>query len=161
MKKLVDVIENVQRRATKLVPGLSELSYKQRLQLLKLPTLQYRRYRGDMIETYKLAYGFYDKKLSQSLLTFHSNEDRGYNLRGHNYMIERHQCRKDVRKYSFKLRVASQWNNIPENVVNSPSLNVFKSRLDKLWENEDIIQDPDIDIYTRTSSRRTRYAIIE
>ena len=44
------MIENIQRRATKLIPGLSDLSYEDRLHRLKLPSLSYRRSRGDMIE---------------------------------------------------------------------------------------------------------------
>ena len=58
-------VENVKRRATKLVPGLSTLSYPERLQKLKLPTLAYRRARGDMIETFKLTtyHHDYDKSL--------------------------------------------------------------------------------------------------
>ena len=61
-KKNIDAIENVQRRASKRIPGLSHLTYKQRLEAIKLPTLQYRRYRGDMIETYKMSHGLYDKE---------------------------------------------------------------------------------------------------
>ena len=52
--KDITAIENVQRRATKQVPGLRDLSYEERLKQLKLPTLVYRRARGDMIETYKI-----------------------------------------------------------------------------------------------------------
>ena len=47
------MIENVQIRATKLVDGLGKLKYKDRLTRLNLPTLAFRRIRGDMIETYK------------------------------------------------------------------------------------------------------------
>ena len=46
-------IENVQRRATKELPGMRDLSYIERLKLLKLPTLAYRRLRGDMIKSIK------------------------------------------------------------------------------------------------------------
>jgi len=46
-------------RATKLVHGFSGLSYMQRLQNLQLPTLKYRRLRGDMIELYKMVTGKY------------------------------------------------------------------------------------------------------
>ena len=49
-----DEIENVQRRATKQLPGMSNLSYPERLQKLKLPTLAYRRICGDMIELSKI-----------------------------------------------------------------------------------------------------------
>ena len=52
--KDITAIENVQRRATKYLPSLKNLSYEERLQKLKLPTLRYRRLRGDMIKTYKL-----------------------------------------------------------------------------------------------------------
>jgi len=43
----VDKLERVQKRATKLIPELSKKSYSDRLKALKLPTLKYRRYRGD------------------------------------------------------------------------------------------------------------------
>ena len=49
LKKHIDMIENIQRRATKLIPGLSDLSYEDRLRRLKLPSMAYRRSRGDMI----------------------------------------------------------------------------------------------------------------
>ena len=49
--KDITAIENVQRRATKLIAGLKELSYEERLKQLKLPTLVYRRARGDMKHT--------------------------------------------------------------------------------------------------------------
>ena len=68
--KQKEIIENVQRRATKLVLGLSELSYPDRLRKLKLPTLAYRRARGDMIQVHKMTCqeGGYDKTLP-SILT--------------------------------------------------------------------------------------------
>ena len=55
------LIENVQRRATKQVPSLKQLSYTDRLKKLKMPTLKYRRIRGDMIETFKIVNGIYDR----------------------------------------------------------------------------------------------------
>ena len=59
-KKLINQIENVQLRATKLIPGMHNLSYRERLEKLELPTLQYRRYRGDMIEVFKFSHDFYE-----------------------------------------------------------------------------------------------------
>ena len=58
--KYKDAIENVQRRATKQIPGMKNIPYKECLQRLKLPTLAYRRIRGDMIEVYKLLQGRYE-----------------------------------------------------------------------------------------------------
>ena len=62
--KDIEKVEGVQRRATKVVPGLSEKTYEERLRILKLPTLRHRRIRGDMIETYKIVHGIYDKKVT-------------------------------------------------------------------------------------------------
>ena len=62
--KDITAIENVQRRATKYLPAMKNLSYEERLQKLELPTLQFRRLRGDMIETYKLMTGYYDETAS-------------------------------------------------------------------------------------------------
>ena len=43
------LVERVQRRATRILPDLRHLTYEDRLKALKLPSLQYRRLRGDMI----------------------------------------------------------------------------------------------------------------
>ena len=59
-KSDVDKLERVQKRATKLIPGLSNKSYIERLKVLNLPTLKYRRHRGDMIELFKILKGIYD-----------------------------------------------------------------------------------------------------
>ena len=60
LKRLIDKIENVQIRATKLVDGLSNLTYADRLRKLDLPTLAFRRKRIDLIELYK-HFHLYDK----------------------------------------------------------------------------------------------------
>ena len=49
LAKHIDKIEDVQIRATKMIPELRELPYTDRLKELQLPTLVYRRLRGDMI----------------------------------------------------------------------------------------------------------------
>ena len=159
MKKNINANENVQRKASKRIPGLSHLTYKQRLETIKLPTLQYRRYCGDMIETYKMLHGLYDKEAIHDFLHFQPNDSRGYNFRGHMLILYKEGYKRDVRKYSFKCRVTDQWNNLPNVVVDAPSLNTFKNQLDKLWEREEIMFDSNIDIHTRTSSRQTRTAM--
>ena len=64
LRKDITALENVQRRATRQIPGFKELSYQERLSRLKLPTLSYRRVRGDMIEMYKILTGKYDTRVS-------------------------------------------------------------------------------------------------
>ena len=56
----IEKIENVQRRATKQVPTLKNMEYNERLKKLKMPTLKYRRMRGDMIEVFKIINDIYD-----------------------------------------------------------------------------------------------------
>jgi len=63
-KKDIITLEDVQRRATKLVPGLRDLNYPDRLTKLNLPTLVYRRLRGDMIEMFKMVTGAYDEQVT-------------------------------------------------------------------------------------------------
>ena len=50
----IEALEKVQKRATKILPGLKNLPYSERLKICKIPTLHYRRIRGDVIETYKI-----------------------------------------------------------------------------------------------------------
>ena len=155
-KKQINLIESVQRRATKLIPGLFNLSYKERLKSVKLPTLEYRRYRGDMIELYKMTHHLYDKDATQGFLRY-----KPAHSRGHKFNLHKEYCKKDIRRYSFRHRTTDQWNNLPEVITEAPTLNSFKSRIDKLWEKDDVMYDPDVDLFTRTSLRRNRYVIIE
>ena len=60
LEKDSDAIERVQRRATRTPPGLATLPYLERIRVLDLPSLIYRRARGDMIEKYKYQHNVYD-----------------------------------------------------------------------------------------------------
>ena len=124
--KDISAIENVQRRATKLIPSLKELEYEERLKKLKLPKLKYRRTRGDMIEAYKLTSGIYDKSLP-NLLTYNTSSV----TRGHNKKLAIQRCNKIIRSNFFTQRIAPIWNNLPNSVVNAPTIQTFESRLDK------------------------------
>ena len=63
----IEALEKVQRRATKMLPALKNLPYKDRLKACNISTLHYRRIRGDMIETYKILTGKYDTLVSPTL----------------------------------------------------------------------------------------------
>ena len=67
-KDCIDYLEKVQCRATKLLQNISHLSYPERLAILNLPTLAYRRIRGDMIETLKILNNIYDSRVTNFLL---------------------------------------------------------------------------------------------
>jgi len=63
--------------ATKLVITIKNLIYKDRLKRLKLPTLKYRRIRGDMIEVYKILTNKYDNRVNLYLEKQHDSITRG------------------------------------------------------------------------------------
>ena len=129
--KYKDILENVQRRATKMVPGLSEKSYPERLKHLKLPTLTYRRTRGDMIQVYKLMNGGYDKALPPLL----TKSDTG--LRGHSKKLYHKGFNKDIRKYCFDIRICELWNSLPENLAKAKDVRSFEKGLDSHWQNQE------------------------
>ena len=57
-KKDIDMLERVQRRATKMIPQLRNISYEMRLKECDLTTLETRRLRGDKIEVFKILNGY-------------------------------------------------------------------------------------------------------
>ena len=65
----------------KILPQLKHMNYSDRLKACKLPTLHYRRIRGDMIETYKILTGKYDVETAPSLVGVCSSVTRGHSLR--------------------------------------------------------------------------------
>ena len=140
-KKYIDAIENVQRRATRMLPTLRDLSYPERLEKLKLPSLAYRRLRSDMIEVYKIISGIYDSDIPNILQLQSAYMARDGN-RGHSLKLFHQQWRKSIRGNFFTVRVARNWNSLPSFVVGAPSLNAFKNRLDRVWGRESLIYDP-------------------
>ena len=81
MKDII-AIENVQQ-ATKFLPSLKDMSYEDRLRNLCLPTLRFRRLRGDMVETGKILTGKYDKSVME-FMSMQNNSSTGFPARGHN-----------------------------------------------------------------------------
>ena len=133
-KKNIKILEDVQRRATKLVREIRNLSYEDRIRYLGLTTLETRRIRGDMIETFKIISG----KDNISTDTFFEL-DRNSVTRGHNYKLVKPRSRLNIRKFSFGHRVVDHWNSLPWEVVNSVSLDQFKARIDLHFKREGIV----------------------
>ena len=106
-QKYKDALENVQRRATKLINGMSEMSYPDRVRKLKLPTLAYRRIRGDMIELYKLIHGNYDRNTPNIINLFKDHNKLNERTRGHMRKICHERSRLNLRKESFPNRAVT------------------------------------------------------
>ena len=82
LKKDIEHLEKVQRKATKLVKELELLPYEKRLEALKLTT---RRLRGDLIEVFKLLTG--RENIDHTHLF--QLDDTSYNTRGHKYKLKK------------------------------------------------------------------------
>ena len=127
--KDITCLKQIQRRATKMVDSLCKLSYSERLSSLGLTTLATRRLRGDLIETYKIL--THKKRTDPS--QFFSFNDSGYALRGHSLKLYKPSVRLNVRKHFYSYRVIDSLNQLPQHVVEAPTVNAFKNRLDKHW----------------------------
>ena len=132
LRKHIDAIEKVQRNFTKRVFGMYEIEYCQRLEKLGLPSLEYRRVRGDLIETYKILQDIYDPITTKGLFTL--NNTNFTKTRGHNFKLTKISPNLNIKKYFFTNRVVNLWNQLPGDVVNSSSVNVFKNRIDSLLQ---------------------------
>jgi hypothetical protein len=76
----IEQIENVQRRAMKQIPSLKNMEYNQRLRKLNMPTVKYRRARGDMIEVFNILNGIYDTHATIGMMELMTQANtRGYN----------------------------------------------------------------------------------
>ena len=167
----INQIERVQRWATKQIPELKGLTYAQRLTKLKLPTLLYRRLRGDLIETFKILdakdikHDDNDECLDEFDFTIDAGEEKPktgkydpqtvkflklwrdvaprVGPRNNKLALYPQQAKSGVRSSSFSVRVVNWWNDLPNSVVLSPNVNTFKNRIDKFFQGKDIMYNFD------------------
>ena len=124
-KKDIDTLERIQRRATKIIPELRDLSYEERLKECGLTTLETRRLRGDQIEVFKILNGY--ENIDRNMFFSLKKDSR---TRGHEVKLVKDQCRLDIRKHSFSQRTINEWNKLSTDCVTASSVNMFKNKVD-------------------------------
>ena len=126
LKKDIDSLERVQRRATKIIAECKNQNYETRLKTLNLTSLEDRRIRGDLIQVFKLIKGI-DNVDYRTLFKLADCS----RTRGHKFKIVKVRSRLEIRNNFFSVRVVNEWNKLPSLVVEAESVNCFKNRLDK------------------------------
>jgi len=124
-------VERVQRRATKLVPELKERPYEERLRRLHIPSLYYRRRRGDMIQMFKIMTGI---ERIDPVLLFKRPPSRS--TRGHRYKVFKPHAQKMIRRHCLSVRALDDWHSLPDSIFDVKSVDEFKAKLDKHWMRE-------------------------
>jgi hypothetical protein len=119
-------LENVQRRYTKRIHGLHDLSYAERLKALGLRSLEYRRIIFDLCMVYSICH----KLVNLNFDDFFSRSP-GQSTRGHDWKLLVPRCNCDTRKFFFSNRVVPIWNSLPNETVTANNLNTFKRKLEK------------------------------
>ena len=123
-KKDLGNIEKIQNKYTKMIKGLKDKKYEERLLELGITSLEDRQYRADMIQVYKI--------LNDKLGVYPSDFlARSYRIsRGNSLKLYKKRGNLEISKNSFTFRVSDLWNKLPDDVVLAPDINLFKGRLD-------------------------------
>ncbi|KAK4824143.1 hypothetical protein QYF61_011221 [Mycteria americana] len=129
-KKGMDLLERVQRKATKMIRGLEHLSREDTLTELGLFSLEKRWLQGDLTAAFQYLKRAYKK--AGEVLFIRACSDR---TRGNGFKLKEGRFRLDIRKKFFAMRVVKYWNRLPREVVDAPSLAVFKVKLDGALSN--------------------------
>jgi len=120
----VDMFEKVQRRFTKRLRGLHDMSYKQRLCFLHADTLELRRLKSDLTMMYKIFHTLVDINASDFFVL-----SANVTTRGHSFKLDKQLCKINARQHSFACRRIDCWNSLSDIVVSAASLQSFKRLL--------------------------------
>ena len=128
-----DKLEKVQRRAVNMVAGLRGRTYEQKLVEVGLTTLEDRRLRGDMIQTFRILNGIDQVEPSTWFTMAHARDRAGAANTRHSEDTTRTvqgASRGDMRRNFFSQRAPRQWNSLPLATRQQPSVLAFKAAYD-------------------------------
>ena len=126
LKKDITLLENVQRRMTKLIPNLRHKTYEERLKELKLMTLEQRHIRQDLLTFYNIINKNMNINIEGIVEIIGSQKTRG-----NSFKIRPKHARLEIRKNTFFERIWKTWNELPEEVVSAKTINKFKEELQR------------------------------
>jgi len=89
-----------------------------------------------MIELYKIFAGKYDNNITEWITG--KRIEKQHDIRNHRFALQQSHIHYDMRKFNFSDRIIPMWNSLPDYVVASPTIDTFKARLHKFWENQDV-----------------------
>ena len=127
LQKDVNKLEGVQRRATKLLKCIEDMSYEERLKHLDIYSIKDRLMRGDMILMYRIMKDDINIRKTDLFSLKEHSRTRGHHLKVHTGPP----CKLDIRNKFFSQRVIEPWNTLPEYVVCSSTIDAFKHNYDK------------------------------
>lgn len=118
-----NLLEKVQRRYTKRIPGMNDLNYSARLERLGLISLELRRIHLDLTFLYKLLNGMLEMNYQQFFQLKNSI------TRGHQLTLYKPKAKKQIRTHFFSIRIINIWNSLPTSVALAQNLETFKKLL--------------------------------
>ena len=136
LKKHITILENVQRRTTKLEDGFHHMSDSERLKKLNLPSQVYRRARGNMIEIFKHFHSYDNCTLPENFKPWNRPS------RKHDYQLVGKSLKDGVRgpqQNVFYFRTIKTWNELPKEIVHAKSIDSFENKLDEAWKRGSVI----------------------
>jgi hypothetical protein len=119
-------LEKVQSLGTRMVSGMRGLTYEQRCSTLQVFTLNYRRWRADLIFIYKTVC----KRRHPELLQYFPPSQVEH-TRGHKFKLEVQRTDRLPHVYRLSRRAINDWNRLPPHVIEAETVNQFKLRLDE------------------------------
>jgi ribonuclease P/MRP protein subunit RPP40 len=125
LRKDIELIEGVQRRATKLIKSLKDETCEHGLKKLHLTSMETRRLQGNLIEVFTMFKGMGNLDVHKFF------QLKNAPTRGHSLKLAKHGCNLDIKKFSFSHRVGNTWNSLSEDIVACESINSFKAKSDE------------------------------
>ena len=130
----IDLLENVQKQAIRMVSGLRSTSYEDKLKEIGLWTLEKRRQMFDMVQVYKILNDVGNIDVSISKISVDANQRISTRSQSDPLNLVKKRNSLDIRKYFFTERVVDIWNKLPSKVKHAPTLRAFKYELKKCMD---------------------------